>query len=171
MDKINFTGLRNVGANFYGQQNGDRFYRMVMQLNNMGSKDLKEFKNLLKGTDFSLVDNDFLILDSFTLEEGNSIKRNFFLNEEELPITDATAKIFSKISDLNNLVINSKKRFLMTKKYSDSEKCLENVLPYETIDAEEKNEIINTAHSKRETKKVAAGINEEIKQAMIKYYS
>lgn len=196
---VSFTGLQNIGAASNINAFRDNIFkgepeimnRLVVQLTNIGTKDLQEFQEVLKKFPDKKTNNNFLRIDMHSksnieeikellmnpegLNESSSAKGDIFeLNEKPLDFYQ-DASVFSKIAKLINRIVKDKEEFPLSKGYLESEDVLINlqsgVAP--EIDAKMANaEIlpIMRLHGKENVQMVAHKIEQGINNTMESFY-
>ena len=125
---VTFKGMQNVGC-YFKQYNNDpenRKERLAIQLNNKGTKDLDEFKDVLE-THPGFQESDFLDMDFRSYPNRLNPYRQItdvFINSKPLELSNKNIPIFVKI---NNLLkrISKGEEIPTTENYIQSDACTE----------------------------------------------
>ena len=130
-NKISFTGFKNVGAATIELAGNEltRVRHLVVELDDVGTPDLQNFKKALKKYPFR--DNkNFLELDIYEDVEPNimnNVKTQPLINQKPIMWNVETLAIFKMITDLTNRIGKSKKQGLqVSDTYLKSPECRKN---------------------------------------------
>lgn len=155
MDKINFTGYRNVGALKleFNHPTLSNFRRMMIELTDDGIADLTEFRKDLKRFRRQRQDN-FLQLDLYELKECNPATRsNHFIvvNGNPIEIKPKNIPLLKHIADLQaDIATAEDEKFRASSRYINSEECVRNFTQNDAIDFNITNDInYKNLHSPR----------------------
>ena len=118
---INFTGMQNVGSlkKHKKTDHDDRVYRVAIQLNNNGEKDLDSFQKVLEKNP-GYKDNGFLDLQLRTIpnrRKPNEPFNDLYINSRKLELNNENLPIFSKISKLLGRISKGEEKIPLSSEY------------------------------------------------------
>ena len=167
--QVSFTGINNAGGAIFEGIN-----KIVVEFTDEGTKDLSEFREILKKypTNYKLSNKNILQFDSVHFGPDLGNKRRFLINDWSIDLTDANAYIFSKMAALTKRLQESKEKIFVSKDYIESTECVNRYRGFVTEDriTAEENELMNKAHNPEQMKNVAGLINTDISKAMCELY-
>lgn len=197
---VSFTGLQNIGAASNINAFRDNIFkgepeimnRLVVQLTDIGTKDLQEFQTVLKKFPDLKTKNNFLRIDMHSksnveeiinlLNNPKTVAKNlnlsgdiFELNGKPIDLYE-DASVFSKIVKLVKRIVNEKEEFPISKDYLESEDALINLqsgIAPEMEGREASVQIfpIEKLHGKDNVQMIAQKIEQGINNAMERFYS
>lgn len=174
--EVSFTGYKNVGgcSTVDVNSSGKKIvsHKLIMQLDNVGERDLDAFEPVLKKYS-DMVKNNFLVIDlkgSLDLKTGAKSK-SYYLNKQQVPVNDENLGIFSKISKLVTRIKEDGSEFKIANDYKNSEDFKMLVSGERPVSSESLDIISGKFHNRANTKEAALNICKSIDNTMRHYFN
>lgn len=176
---VTFTGIQNAGSwhLVFNNETKPTFRRLACQLTDKGETDLSEFKDVLKKFPDPL-NHGFLRFDLLNLKSNHSKDRQFFINNEQLHLTDENLSIFGKVVKLFSKIANREEKLFLSNDYIESEDSFHNMVdgifnygPVATADRDTilLNFPLKSAHSFENVKSQSKSMFEDMNETIIDY--
>ncbi len=171
---ISFKGYQNVGgySSVDVTKEGEKIFshKLIMQLNNMGNRDLDTFEPILKKYS-DKVKNNFLVVEvrrTLDLKTGRT-KKSYYINKQQIHVVDENLGIFSKIAKLVKRISDDNAEFEIENDYKKSADFKILAAPEGYISEDSLNIMSDVFHNRNNTKEAAANICGSIGKTMHKY--